>query len=95
MTITGDEDIAKLGVQLGYALTIHSFQGSATECIVIAVTKSQLLDRSLLYTALTRAKRTVVFVGDKGAFEGAVTAPPRCENIITGFDVDRYFKPKP
>lgn len=90
-----DEDIAKLGVQLGYALTIHSFQGSATECIVIAVTKSQLLDRSLLYTALTRAKRTVVFVGDKGAFEGAVTAPPRCENIITGFDVDRYFKPKP
>ena len=35
-----NEDIARLGIMLGYALTVHSFQGSAAECVVIAVTKS-------------------------------------------------------
>lgn len=88
-----DDDIAKLGIQLGYALTVHSFQGSAAECVVIAVTQSNLLERSLLYTALTRAKRTCVFVGDLSAFEKAIVAPPKWERISTGFGIDRYFTP--
>jgi exodeoxyribonuclease V alpha subunit len=87
-----NEDIANLGIMLGYALTTHSFQGSAAECIVIAVTKSNLLERSLLYTALTRAKKTVVFVGDQQAFTDAVKPPPKWEKILTAFSVDRSFK---
>ncbi|MFT6910586.1 MAG: exodeoxyribonuclease V alpha subunit, partial [Oleiphilaceae bacterium] len=89
-----DEDIARLGIQLGYALTVHSFQGSAADCIVIAITKSNLLERSLIYTALTRAKRTCVFVGDPKAFQDAVLAPPKWEKICTGFGIDRYFEDK-
>ena len=87
-----NEDIANLGIMLGYALTTHSFQGSAAESIVIAVTKSNLLERSLLYTGLTRAKKTVVFVGDQQAFEDAVRLRPKWENILTSFNVDRSFK---
>ena len=88
----GNEDIAKLGIMLGYALTVHSFQGSAAECVVIAVTKSNLLERSLLYTALTRAKKTVVFVGDEHAFNAAIAAPPKWKTIVTGFSIDRSFR---
>jgi exodeoxyribonuclease V alpha subunit len=86
-----DEDIARLGIMLGYGLTVHSFQGSAADCIVIAVVNSKLLERSLLYTALTRAKKTVVFVGDQKAFSDAVTERPKWETIKTAFNVDRSF----
>ena len=89
-----DNAIAQLGVQLGYALTVHSFQGSAADCVVIAITKSNLLERSLLYTALTRAKKTCVFVGDFKAFQDAVEAPPKWKTICTAFDIDRYFEKK-
>jgi exodeoxyribonuclease V alpha subunit len=87
-----NDDIAKLGIILGYALTVHSFQGSAAECVIIAVTKSNILERSLLYTALTRAKKTVVFVGDQKAFNEAIEAPPKWQTIQTGFSVDRSFE---
>lgn len=87
-----DEDIANLGIMPGYALTVHSFQGSASDCVVIAVAKSKLLERSLLYTALTRAKKTVVFVGDLEAFKDAVTGVPKWETIQTAFSIDRSFK---
>tara|TARA_R110001592_G_scaffold257474_1_gene521051 strand:+ start:6365 stop:8692 length:2328 start_codon:yes stop_codon:yes gene_type:complete len=87
-----DIDIAKLGIMLGYALTVHSFQGSAAECIVIAIAKSTLLERSLLYTALTRAKKTVVFVGDPQAFSDAITADPKWKTIQTALNVERSFE---
>jgi exodeoxyribonuclease V alpha subunit len=89
--VLDNEDIAKLGIMLGYALTVHSFQGSAAKCVVIAVTKSNLLERSLLYTALTRAKKTVVFVGDKQAFNAAIAASAKWQTIVTGFSIDRSF----
>lgn len=89
--VLDNEDIAKLGIMMGYALTVHSFQGSAAEYVVIAVTKSNLLERSLLYTALTRAKKTVVFVGDKQAFNTAIAARPKWKTILTGFSIDRSF----
>jgi exodeoxyribonuclease V alpha subunit len=91
LRVLDNDSIAKLGIMLGYALTVHSFQGSAAECIVIAVTKSNMLERSLLYTALTRAKKTVVFVGDQQAFNAAVEAPAKWETIQTGFSIDRSF----
>jgi hypothetical protein len=35
-----------------------------------------LLDRTLIYTALTRGMEQVVLIGDRDAFDAAVTAPP-------------------
>ena len=44
--------------------------------MVIPVFPSRLLDRTLIYTALTRATEQVVLVGDREALEAAVAAPP-------------------
>jgi exodeoxyribonuclease V alpha subunit len=61
-------------LQLAYALTIHKSQGSEFPCVVIPLSTQHyvLLERSLLYTAITRAKRLVVLVGDPKALSLAV-----------------------
>ena len=40
-----------------YAITVHKSQGSQFERVVVPVFRSRLLDRTLLYTAITRATR--------------------------------------
>ena len=57
-----------------YALTIHKAQGSEFPCVIIPMSTQHyvLLERSLLYTAITRAKRLVVIVGTKEALALAV-----------------------
>ncbi|HWE92141.1 MAG TPA: ATP-binding domain-containing protein, partial [Pseudonocardiaceae bacterium] len=57
-----------------YAVTIHRSQGSEYPCVVIPITTSSwmMLQRNLLYTAVTRAKRLVVLVGSKKAIGQAV-----------------------
>ncbi|HEX3649831.1 MAG TPA: ATP-dependent RecD-like DNA helicase [Pseudonocardiaceae bacterium] len=59
-----------------YAVTIHRSQGSEYPCVVIPVTTSAwpMLQRNLLYTAVTRAKRLVVLVGAPKAIGQAVRA---------------------
>ncbi|HEU5039237.1 MAG TPA: ATP-binding domain-containing protein, partial [Gemmatimonadales bacterium] len=57
-----------------YAVTIHRSQGSEYPAVVIPVTTSawMMLQRNLLYTAVTRAKRLVVLVGSRRAIGQAV-----------------------
>ncbi|HET6503744.1 MAG TPA: ATP-dependent RecD-like DNA helicase [Amycolatopsis sp.] len=57
-----------------YAVSIHRSQGSEYPCVVIPVTTSawMMLQRNLLYTAVTRAKKLVVLVGAKKAIGQAV-----------------------
>ncbi|MEW2517854.1 SF1B family DNA helicase RecD2 [Actinacidiphila alni] len=57
-----------------YAVTIHRSQGSEYPAVVIPVTNSawMMLQRNLLYTAVTRAKRLVVLVGSRRAIGQAV-----------------------
>ncbi len=57
-----------------YAMTIHRSQGSEYPCVVIPVTTSawMMLQRNLLYTAITRAKKLVVLVGSRKAIGQAV-----------------------
>ncbi|HWC82879.1 MAG TPA: ATP-dependent RecD-like DNA helicase [Pseudonocardiaceae bacterium] len=59
-----------------YAVTIHRSQGSEYPCVVIPVTTSawMMLQRNLLYTAVTRAKKLVVLVGSARAIGQAVRA---------------------
>jgi exodeoxyribonuclease V alpha subunit len=61
-------------LQLAYALTIHKSQGSEFPCVILPMSTQHfvLLERSLLYTAITRAKRLVVIVGTKEALSLAV-----------------------
>ncbi len=44
-------------LQQAYAITCHQAQGSEFDCVIVALEGSQVLDRSWLYTAVTRARR--------------------------------------
>lgn len=59
-------------LQHAYAITCHQAQGSEFDCVIVALEKSRLLDRSWLYTATTRAKQKVVFLGDLALIQGAI-----------------------
>ncbi|MDT0445559.1 SF1B family DNA helicase RecD2 [Streptomyces johnsoniae] len=83
-----DEEVAYDFAELdelahAYAVTIHRSQGSEYPCVVVPVTTSawMMLQRNLLYTAVTRAKRLVVLVGSRRALGQAVrnvSAGRRC-----------------
>ncbi|MFY9329490.1 MAG: AAA family ATPase [Georgfuchsia sp.] len=62
-------------LELAYGITIHKAQGSGFRRVIIPVRPSKLLDRTLLYTAVTRAEQQVVLVGDVDAAKAAVRAP--------------------
>jgi exodeoxyribonuclease V alpha subunit len=61
-------------LQHAYAITVHRSQGSECPAVVIPLTMSAytLLQRDLLYTAVTRAKRLVVLAGSRKALAIAV-----------------------
>jgi len=63
-------------IELGYAVTVHKAQGSQFKRVIIPVTKSWNLDRTMVYTAITRAIDQVVLVGDLEAFNRAVAELP-------------------
>ncbi|WP_163553925.1 ATP-dependent RecD-like DNA helicase [Candidatus Frankia alpina] len=60
-----------------YAVTIHRSQGSEYPAVVLPLTTSSwmMLQRNLLYTGVTRAKRLVVLVGSRKALAAAVRTP--------------------
>ena len=60
---------------LAFALTVHKAQGSEYEraALVLPDTDGPLLTREVLYTALTRARRGVVVLGDPALFSLAAT----------------------
>lgn len=62
-------------IVLSYACSVHKSQGSEYPCIILPVTTSHyiMLQRNLIYTALTRAKKLAVFVGTKKAISIAVS----------------------
>ena len=57
-----------------YAMTIHKSQGSEFEEVLIVLPEAinPVLTKELLYTAITRAKKTVKLVADEAVFAGAV-----------------------
>jgi ATP-dependent exoDNAse (exonuclease V) alpha subunit len=67
---------------LAYAISIHKSQGSEYPVCVIPVAMGHfmLLERKLIYTAITRAKKLVVLVGSKKALAMAVRNGPQIES---------------
>ncbi|MCM1257563.1 MAG: ATP-dependent RecD-like DNA helicase [Roseburia sp.] len=61
-------------LELAYAITIHKSQGSEYPAVVIPLLNGpkMLMNRNLLYTAVTRARKCVTIVGDDRTFEGMV-----------------------
>lgn len=61
-------------LQLAYCMTVHKSQGSEYPVVVLPLVSSHhiMLQRNLLYTAVTRAKKLVVLIGSKAALNTAV-----------------------
>lgn len=53
-------------LELAYAMTVHKSQGSEYRAVILAATHANpyLLTRSILYTAVTRARELLIVVGD-------------------------------
>jgi exodeoxyribonuclease V alpha subunit len=75
-TVYEGETLSQLN--LAYATTIHKSQGSEYKAIVLVLTSQHhvMLQRNLLYTAITRAKERVFIVGSMRAIERAVEHNP-------------------
>lgn len=66
-------------LQLAYAMSVHKSQGSEYPLVILLMVRSHyiMLQRNLIYTAVTRAKEKVLVVGTRSAVRTAV------ENIKT------------
>ena len=72
-----------IDLQLAYAVSIHKSQGSEYPVVVIPLLKAHfmMLQRNLIYTAVTRGKKKIVIVGEPAAYAMAVRnsdAKSRC-----------------
>lgn len=64
-------------IETVFAATVHKSQGSEFEraALVLPPSESPLLSRELLYTAVTRAKRSLLIVGTEDSLRAAVSRP--------------------
>ncbi len=101
--VTYDRDSAE-DIVLAYAITAHKSQGGEVPCVVMPVYKEHfiLLNRNLLYTAITRAKRLCVLVGQPSALSIAIgrsESSHRCtaldSRIRLSFEQGNKFALKP
>ena len=61
-------------IKHGYAISIHKSQGSEFDIVIMPVINSYriMLYRKLIYTGITRAKKSLILLGDPAAFSKAV-----------------------
>jgi len=66
------EDFSQL--ELAYAVTVHKSQGSEYDYVIIPLcdVPSKLMYRNLLYTAVTRAKKMLIIVGNSAVWDAMV-----------------------
>ena len=68
-----DQD-SLVDLELAYACTVHKSQGNEFEAVVMPISNfpPQLMYRNLLYTAVTRAKKMLILVGDNNSLKKMV-----------------------
>jgi exodeoxyribonuclease V alpha subunit len=77
-----DYDVTELDeLVLAYSITIHKSQGSEFPIVIIPVTMKHfvMLQRNLIYTGITRAKKICVLVGTTKALGYAIRNNPVCD----------------
>ncbi|MFV0254911.1 MAG: ATP-dependent RecD-like DNA helicase [Erysipelotrichaceae bacterium] len=70
---------------LAYCISVHKSQGSEYPIIILAITKNDyfMLDRKLIYTAITRAAKALVLLGDKSLFFSAIKLEEKYQRKTT------------
>ena len=61
-------------LRLAYAITVHKSQGSEFDTVILPMVRNhgRMLQRNLFYTAVTRAKKKVWLLGDRGSIQKAI-----------------------
>lgn len=86
------EDMAHM--ELAYATTIHKAMGSEYNVVIIPIVKAhaRMLNRNLIYTAITRAKQKVILVGQIGMLYMAIHKSVDKRNTALGERIKLYYK---
>jgi exodeoxyribonuclease V alpha subunit len=71
---------------LAYAITIHKAQGSQFRRVVMPIAPSKLLDRSLIYTGVTRAIDLAVMIGSPSVLGPAIAQEQFASRREVGID---------
>ena len=82
-------------IELAYATTIHKAMGSEYDIVILPIIRSHaiMLKRNLVYTAITRAKRRVFLVGQKGMLFMAIHKNDTGQrNTLLGERIGKYLK---
>lgn len=74
MDVMFDNRAVDATLRLAYAMTVHRCQGSEYDTVIIPLVRSQgiMLQRNLLYTAVTRARKRVWLLGEETAIQMSV-----------------------
>ena len=74
----GHDDAPPPQLALAYALTVHKSQGSQYDTVLMPVSMAtaRMLYRNLLYTAISRARKEVILVGNREALNTAMQCIP-------------------
>lgn len=71
--VRGFDEAMLDSLELGYALTVHKSQGSQWKRVVVCLPQgSRMVDRSLIYTAVTRAQSEVLLLGSQTGIQEQV-----------------------
>lgn len=78
-------------ITLAYAMSIHKSQGSEFPVVILPITRQsgRMLQRNLIYTAITRAKSKLILLGELQAFDVAIKTK---EAIRHTYLVERFNK---
>lgn len=64
-------------LSLAYALTIHKVQGSEADTVILPLSEHFLsMNRSMLYTAISRARQKVILIGSQGVLDYIMDRQP-------------------
>ncbi len=68
---------------LAYAMSVHKSQGSEYPCVIMSVSNDakNVLNRNLIYTGITRAKKECVLIGKTSAIEPALKVEAGYERV--------------
>lgn len=88
----GIQDMAN--IELAYATTIHKAMGSEYDIVVLPIIRSHaiMLKRNVVYTAVSRAKRRIILVGQKGMLFMAIHKNDTGKrNTLLGERIGKYL----
>jgi exodeoxyribonuclease V alpha subunit len=69
-------EVAEDEIVLAYAITCHKAQGMQSSTVIISLIDAVNVDPSWIYTAITRAERSVIIVGAQSTLDRAMTRKP-------------------